>query len=101
VKDLAQALDKSLLRWYETVYHFQSCDGHALNSLQHLAIQNASVKASYASTDEAVNQTLRAAIGMFLTHIQVLHQNLDFGTYASTAFASLMKKYYRLVRPGC
>ena len=68
--------------------------------LQHLAIQDgASVKATYASTDRTVNQTLRTAIGMFLTHMQVLHQNLDFGTEGSTAFASLAKKYYRLVRP--
>jgi hypothetical protein len=100
VKDLAQVLDKSLLRWYDTVYHFQSCDGHAMNLLQHLTIQDGtSVKAVYASTDDAVNQTLRAAIGMFLTHIQILHQNLDFGTDASTAFASLTKEHHRLVRP--
>jgi hypothetical protein len=100
VRDLARVLDKSLLQWYDTVYHFQSCDGHAINLLQHLAIQDgASVKAIYASTDHTVNQTLRAAIDMFLTHIQVLHQNLDFGTDASTAFASLTKKYHRLVRP--
>jgi hypothetical protein len=40
VKDLTQVLDKSLFRWYDTVYHFQSCDGHAINLLQHLAIQD-------------------------------------------------------------
>jgi hypothetical protein len=100
VKDLAQVLGTSLLRWYHTVYHFQSCDGHAINLLQHLAIQDGtSLKAIYASTDDAVNQSLRGAIGMFLTHMQILHQNLDFGTDASTAFDSLARKYYRLVRP--
>jgi hypothetical protein len=99
IRELAQVLDTSLLRWYDTAYHFQSCDGHAINTLQHLAVRpDESVQAQYASSDHDVNQSLRAAVGMFLTHMQILHQNLDFGTDASNALDSLIRKYCRLTR---
>jgi hypothetical protein len=100
IEELAAVLDKSLARWYSTVYHFQSCDAHAANSLQHLAMHDGiSLKAVYISHDQAVYQSLRAAIGIFFTHMQILDQNLDFGTDASTAFDSLTRKYCRVVRP--
>jgi hypothetical protein len=100
IEALAGVLDKSLARWYGTVYHFQSCDAHAANWFQHLDTHDGtSLKTLYISNDQAVYQSLRAAIGMFFTHMQLLHQNLDFGTDASTAFDSLTRKYYRLPRP--
>jgi len=96
---LAAVLDKSLARWYGTVYHFQSCDSHALNALEHLLLYHATLKAIYVSPESAVNQSLRAAGGMFFAHMMILHDNLDFGPDASIAFDSLTRKHNRLVQP--
>jgi hypothetical protein len=100
IENLAAVLGEPLTRWYDTVYHFQSCDVHALNSLQHLDIHDGTrLKALYVSPDQAVYQSLRAAVGMFFAHMQILHENLDFGADVSTGFDSLTRKYNRLVRP--
>ncbi len=100
IENLAAVLDKSLARWYRTVYHFQSCDSHAVNALQHLDLHNATTcKAIYVSPDSAVYQSLRAAVGMFFVHMRILHDNLDFGPDASIAFASLTRKHNWFVQP--
>jgi hypothetical protein len=100
IESLAAVLGGPLARWYGTIYHFQSCDVHALNSFQHLDIEDGnSLKVLYVSADEAVYQSLRAAIGMFFAHMQILHENLDFGADASIAFHSLTRKHDRLMPP--
>ena len=100
IESLAAVLDKSLARWYGTVYHFQSRDSHGLNALQHIDLKDATtLKAIYVSPDSDVYQSLRAAVGMFFAHMRILNDNLDFGPDASIAFDSLTRKYNRLAQP--
>jgi hypothetical protein len=42
VKDLARVLHPAFLRWYETVYHFQSCAAHAIDFLRHIDLSDES-----------------------------------------------------------
>jgi hypothetical protein len=96
-RDLAKVLGKNLLVWYDTVYHFQSCDAHGLNALQHLDIPEAGPPlAQCVSTDQAVSETLTPAVGLFLSHMQALHEYLQLGHDATFALDSLTRKWQRL-----
>lgn len=99
VKELAKALHKGFLNWYETIYHFQSRAVHGFDLLKHVDISDGvNLKASFLSTDRHVHESLWAATGMFLTHVQILHQNIDFGTEVDLALHSLKRKFKRIAK---
>ena len=101
VEDLAAVLHKEFLRWYETVYHFQSLAVHALDVLHHIEIADGqTLTASFLSNDRDVYQSLRAATGIFYAHMHIVHQNIGFGTSADVAFYSLGQKLKRVTYKG-
>jgi hypothetical protein len=97
VKDLARGLRKEFLRWYETIYHFQSCAAHAVDILKHIDISDGhSLKAQFLSSDGDVYESLWSATGLFFTHMHILQENIGFGVSVDTAFYSLKQKFHRI-----
>jgi hypothetical protein len=101
VKELAAVLHRGFLRWYETVYHFQSCDVHAVDLLQHIDMSDGqSLKAAFLSSNHDVYQSLWAATGLSLMHIHLLHENIGFGSTLDSALHSHMTKFNRVASNG-
>jgi Family of unknown function (DUF5677) len=97
VRDLAKALDRSFLRWYETIYHFQSCAVHAVDFRKHIDVSDGiNLKGLFLSSDRDVYQSLWSATGMFFAHMFILNKNLEFGTAANSAFQSLKRRFQEI-----
>ncbi|MDB5308805.1 MAG: hypothetical protein JWO38_3007 [Gemmataceae bacterium] len=94
VKDLARAIDKSFLRWYEAIYSSQSRAVHGTDFLRHLDSRDGtSLEGRALSSENEVRQSLWAATGLFLTHAHIVHGNIGLGTSADTVLHHLKEKF--------
>jgi hypothetical protein len=89
-------LRKRLDYWYETVYAFQSRDTHAVNFVQHVDFQHETITRSWFSTTDRVAGAMKTAIDMFLGHLSVLHECIDFGSGVDHAFEAFQKEHHSL-----
>lgn len=97
VKDLAGVLNRELLRWYETVYHFQSRAVHAFDPHKHLEVtDDDELCGAYLSSNTDIYQSLRSAVGMFVVHIHLIQENIGFGAAVDMAMESLLRKLSRI-----
>jgi hypothetical protein len=97
VENLARAIHKKFLQWYETIYHFQSRAVHASDLLKHVDKADGKTgRPMFLSSDWQVYESLRAAITMFLVHIGILHKHIGFGPDVEHARDSFKRKFRRL-----
>ncbi len=67
---------------------------HAVDILKHIEeAEGNRLKAAYLSPEHDVFESLWPAIGMFLMHVDLLHQHIGFGPDVDTALFSLKRKF--------
>lgn len=97
INKLAIAVDKSLYRWYRTIYPFQSRAVHGNEPLKHFQRATGNRGHSlFLSRDSDVYEALRTGITMFLVHLGILKDNVGFGPDLEIAFASFKRKMDRM-----
>jgi hypothetical protein len=97
VANLAKLMGEQFLTWYRTIYHFQSLPVHAHDLFRHIDLSDDEVmKPQFLSSDKHVYEALRSAITMFLVHVRILHQNVEFGKSATEVYEALEQRHNSL-----
>lgn len=99
VKRLCKMLHKQMLKWYETIYNFQSRDVHAANALDHFRFTNGrDGELNAISTDDEVLRVLQGAAIQFRAIIAIMEEYIGFGPGNPSSIAFFDKEYDRLFK---
>lgn len=97
VRSLAALLDWQMLKWYDTIYGFQSRDVHAANGLDHFVFSgNRNGELNPISTDEDVLHVLQGISIQFRGLMQIMEDNIGFGAGNPSSLAWFNKEYERV-----
>ena len=102
VETLAKLMGKHFVRWYESIYHFQSINVHAGDPLRHLTVtDDEKLRAVYVASDRELWQALTPAITMFFIVIDTLHKSVDYGSDVDHAYDSIKRRYKAILAGPC
>lgn len=91
---LVSVLDKRLLRWYETIYHFQSRMVHANDAMRHVKDNaHGKIEPVCLSSHIEVSATMQTAITMFLIAMILMHGEIGFGPGMGMAVDGFKKEF--------
>lgn len=87
-----------MLKWYNTIYNFQSRDVHAANALDHLHFGGDVPELVAISTDDEVSQALQGAAIQFRAVMAIMEDYVGFGPGNPSAIAWFYREYDRVFR---
>lgn len=98
IAELARVLRKDLKRWYESPYHFQSNDAHAVNYKRYFDVneKEGRITAKYFCTDREIREVMIEGMLLMLMIIAGQQKNMFRNPEIEQSLQSLVRSFRKL-----